>query len=80
MPDRIIDAGAARGLHAYADRTCPMVGWVVMRGLPAYCGKLVARLVTEDQTTYVLIADTLAGLRESNCSPRPSERVPGSFG
>ena len=59
MTDQIIDAGAAQGLQAYADRTFPSVGWVVMRGLPAYAGKVVARLVTEDQTAYVLLGDTL---------------------
>jgi hypothetical protein len=64
MPDQIIDAGAAQGLQAYADRAFPMVGWVVMRGLPAYSDKVVARLVTADQTAYVLIGDTLAEVQE----------------
>jgi hypothetical protein len=59
MADKIIDARAAQGLHAYAERTFPMVGWVVLR-TSAYLGKVVARLVTTDQTPYVLLGDTLA--------------------
>lgn len=61
--DQIIDARAALGLHAYADRTFPMMGWVVMRDIPEHPGKMVARLVTEDRTPYMLLADTLAALR-----------------
>ena len=63
MPDQIVDAGAAQGLQAYADRAFPLVGWVVMQGMPEHPGKMVARLVTEDRTAYVLVADTLAELR-----------------
>ncbi len=77
MPDQILNAAAAQGLHAYADRTFPMVGWVVMRGLPAYPGKLVARLVTEGQTAYVLIADSLSEIvRQLPPGLERSERQP----
>jgi hypothetical protein len=64
MSDQIIDGGAAQGLQTYADRTYPTVGWVVMQGLPDHPGKMVARLVTDSQTSYLLTADTLADLRE----------------
>jgi hypothetical protein len=38
------------------------VGWVVVRDPPEHPGKVVARLVTEAPTPYVLLADTLAGI------------------
>lgn len=64
MPDDIIDAGVAKRLHAYAARTSSRVGWVVMEGLPAYSGRLIARLVTEKPTDYVLIGGTLGEIHE----------------
>ena len=52
----------ARGLHADACRTRALVGWVVTRDPPAYTDKVVARLVTDAPTPYVLIGDTLGEL------------------
>lgn len=63
VADQIIDARAAQGLHAYADRTFAMVGWVVTRDTPGHPGKMVARLMTDDRTPYVLVADSLTALR-----------------
>jgi hypothetical protein len=45
--DQIIDAEMARSLHADACRAHPMVGWIIMRDLPDYPGKFVARLITD---------------------------------
>ena len=63
MEDQVVDAAMARALHADACRDHPVVGWVVTRDPPEHPGKVVARLVTEAPTPYVLLADTLAGLR-----------------
>lgn len=61
-PDQIIDAAMAYGLHTDACRAHPLVGWIVMRDLPHYPDEFVARLVTNAPTSYVLLADTLAGI------------------
>ena len=63
MDDQIIDAAMARGLHADAVRTHPLVGWVVMRDPPDYPDKVVARLVTATASPYVLIGETLADVQ-----------------
>ncbi len=60
MNDEIIDATLAKGIHADARRRHTLFGWVVMKDPPDYPGKVIARLVTETQTPYVLVADTLA--------------------
>ena len=60
--DQLIDAAMARALHADACRGHALVGWVVRRNPSEYPGKVVARLVTEAPTPYVLVADTLAKL------------------
>lgn len=64
MPDQIIDAATAHALHADACRTHALVGWVVMRDQSDHPGKIVARLVTDGLSPYLLIADTLAGIHE----------------
>jgi hypothetical protein len=64
MTDKIIDAAAAQGLHAYAVREQPLVGWAVMKGVSDYPDEFIARLMTNGPTPYVLLADTLAGLRD----------------
>lgn len=64
MGDRVIDAAAAQGLHAYACRAQMLVAWVVMKGQLDYPDEFVARLVTNAPTPYVLRADTLAGLQD----------------
>ena len=50
----------ARGLHVDACRSHALVGWVVTRDPPGYPDRVVARLVTETPSPYVLVADTLA--------------------
>jgi hypothetical protein len=62
MADQVVDAATGRGLHADACRDHALVGWVVTRDPPGHPGKLVARLVTETPSPYVLAADTLAGI------------------
>ena len=62
MADQVVDAAMGRTLHADACRAHPLVGWIVMRDLPEYPEKVIARLVTEAPSPYVLIADTLAEL------------------
>src|SRR4051794_9163725 len=58
--DQIIDAAMARALHADACRVHALVGWVVMRDPPEYPDKVVARLVTDAPSPYLLTSDTLA--------------------
>jgi hypothetical protein len=41
----------------------PIAGWVVMRDLPDYPDKIIARLVTDRPTPYVLMAESLAELQ-----------------
>ncbi len=53
----------AQSLQADASRTHPIVGWIVMRDPPDYPGQVIARLVTNRQTPYVLIGDSLAALQ-----------------
>ena len=60
MADQVIDAAMARGLHADACRAHALVGWVVLRDPPAYQDRVVARLVTDAPSPYLLIAGTLA--------------------
>ena len=50
----------ARALHADACRVHALVGWVVMRDLAEYPDKVVARLVTDAPSPYLLMSDTLA--------------------
>jgi hypothetical protein len=52
----------AHSIHADAVRTHPLVAWVIVRDQIDYPGDLVARLVTDVLTPYVLLANTLAGL------------------
>ena len=62
MPDQIIEAVMARSIHADAVRTHPLAAWVIVRDQIDYPHHLVARLVTDQLTPYVLLADTLGGL------------------
>jgi hypothetical protein len=64
MDDQIIDAAMARSLHDDACRTHALVGWIVMQDPPDYPGKVIARMVTNRQTPYLLLSDTLAGVQE----------------
>jgi hypothetical protein len=62
MSDQIIDAVMAQSIHADAVRTHPPAAWVIVRDQIDHPGDLVARLVIDVLTPYVLLADTLAGL------------------
>src|SRR5690349_10018643 len=62
--DQIIDAIMARSLHADASREHALVAWIVLWDLPAYPERFVARLVTNGPSPYLLLGDTLAGIRE----------------
>jgi hypothetical protein len=62
MLDQIIDAVMARSIHADAVRAHPLAAWVIARDQIDYPGRMVARVVTDVPTSYVLISDTLAGL------------------
>jgi hypothetical protein len=61
--DQIIDTLMACAIQSDAARTHPLMAWVVMRDEEAYPGQLVARLVTDGVTPYVLLADTLGELQ-----------------
>jgi hypothetical protein len=60
MRDQIIDAVMARAIHADAVRSHPLVGWIVMRDQPNYPDEMIARLVTDAPTPYILLGHTLA--------------------
>ena len=78
--DQLVDAAMARALHADACRDHALVGWVVMRDLPEHPDRVVARLVTEAPTPYVLVADTLAEIhaqlppRLAHAGRQPADR------
>ena len=62
--DQLINAAMARALHADACRNYALVAWVVLWDLPAYPGRYAARLATSSASPYLLLADTLTGIRE----------------
>ena len=64
VQDQIIDAVMARALQADAMRAHPLMAWLVARDDTTPSGAFVARLVTDAATPYVLLAETLAGLRD----------------
>jgi hypothetical protein len=74
MPDQIIDALIALSLDEDIRRAHPLAAWVVMEDQPGYAGRLIARLVTQSPTTYVLVASSLSGLRAQ--IPPGLERAP----
>jgi hypothetical protein len=59
MSDQIIDALMACAIHAGAARTHPL-GWIVMQDQSGYPDEMIARLVTDTPTPYVLRGHTLA--------------------
>jgi hypothetical protein len=65
MSYQIIDAVMARSLQQDAARTHPLFAWIILQDLPDYPGVLVARLVTDAPTPYVLLGHTLAELHAS---------------
>jgi hypothetical protein len=62
--DQLIDAAMARSLHADARREHALVAWIVLWDLPAYPERFAARLATNGPSPYLLLADTLAGIRK----------------
>jgi hypothetical protein len=63
MSDQIIDAPMACAIHADAGRTHPLVGWIVMQDQPDYPDEMIARLVADTPTPYVLRSHTLAEVK-----------------
>ncbi len=62
MEDHVINAEMARTLQQRAAGQSPVL-WAVMTDQPDYPGKVVARLVSEQPTPYVLVADDVHSLR-----------------
>ena len=62
MADQIIDHSTACLVQADARRAWRVVGWVVQAD-PAHPGKFMARLLAGDPSPYVLLDETLPGLR-----------------
>ena len=60
--DQIIDATMARSIQADAARKHPLLAWVVTQDQDAYDGQFAGAWWTDAPTSYVLLADTLAGL------------------
>ncbi len=60
VPYQIVDAMMARSLQEDAARNHPLFAWIVMDDVPEYLGAVVARLVTDAPTPYILLAQTLA--------------------
>jgi hypothetical protein len=75
MDDQIIDLALAQALQTDVTRTSPIAGWVVMRDPPDYPDKIIARLVTDRPTPYVLMAESLAELQ----AQLPPERQPADL-
>jgi hypothetical protein len=64
MVDRIINSTQARELHAEISPTRVLLGWVVMRDQLQYGrDKFIARLVTDRESSCVLVANTLDEIR-----------------
>ena len=61
--DQVIDPATARALQIDVARAHALSGWIVMRDPPDYPNKFAARLVAARPTPYVLLADSLDGLR-----------------
>ena len=60
MPYQIIDTVMAHAIQAEVVRTHPLFAWIIMRDVPEYPGSLVARLVVDAPTPYILLGHTLA--------------------
>jgi hypothetical protein len=65
MPDQdqIIDTTMARSIQSDVARNHPLTAWVISQDQDAHGGQFVARLVAEEPTLYVMLADTLAELQ-----------------
>jgi hypothetical protein len=65
VPYQIVDAMMAQSLQEDAGRNHPLFAWIVMDDVPEYLGAVVARLVTDAPTPYILLAQTLAEIHAS---------------
>jgi hypothetical protein len=75
--DQIIDAETARIIHKEALQKWPLLAWVIIRDEADFPGKVLAQLITAVPTTYALVADTLAELRDQlPPNPELSKRQP----
>ena len=63
MDDQIIGPAMAKALQADITKKHTLSGWIVMRDPPDYPGRFTARLTTNRQTPYVMLADTLGELQ-----------------
>jgi len=61
--NQIIDRAIAYALCAGACRDHALVAWIVLWDLPAYPERYAARLATGSASSYLLLADTLAGVQ-----------------
>jgi hypothetical protein len=74
MDDDIrIDPFMARALQKDVARSRSLYGWAIYQDPPDYAGKVIARLVTDRPTPYVLVADALSELQAM--LPRRLERL-----
>jgi hypothetical protein len=74
MPDQILTETLAEGIQADA----PEFAWIIMRDQSEHPGKVIARFATMHPTVYVLVADTLAEIRQMLPPDlEQSERQPG---
>jgi hypothetical protein len=71
--DQIIDATMARSIQADMTRKHPLLAWIITQDQDDHDGQFVARLVANEPTLYVMLADTLAELQAQ--LPRSLERV-----
>jgi hypothetical protein len=78
VPDEIITPEMAGVLHQRALELSDMAVWVISEDEPGHPGVLVARLVTDRATSYVLTATSLPALRaQLPADLERSERQPG---
>jgi hypothetical protein len=63
MPDEVINREMACAVQSDARRTWRVVGWVIVYNHPDYAGKFAARLLSGHPAPYVLLDNTLSGLR-----------------
>jgi hypothetical protein len=83
MLDEVIDREMACAVQADARRTWQVVGWIIVTDRSKYPGKYIARLLSGHPEPYVLIDDTLSGLRaqlpsdlqRQACKPRDAIEI-----
>ena len=63
MSKEVIDREMASAVQADALRTWRIVGWIIVENDPDYPGQFAARLLSGDPSPYVLLDNTLDGLR-----------------